>query len=117
MRLLIDEDTQAHLLVDLLRQAGHSVIMVDAAGLASEPDDRVLDFARRESRVTLTQNCFDFRALHHLNPQHPGILCIFHDKNSRKDMVFAEIVRAVGNIESSGFPIAGEFVALNTWNY
>lgn len=32
-------------------------------------------------------------------------------------MVFADMVRAIRNIESSGFQIAGEFVALNLWNY
>ena len=54
LRLLIDEDTQARLLVELLRQGGHAVITVDEAGLTGEPDARVLDFARQENRVTLT---------------------------------------------------------------
>ncbi|WP_334907623.1 DUF5615 family PIN-like protein [Nostoc sp.] len=46
LKLLIDEDSQAKRLVNLLQNAGHDVITVNEAGLMSKPDSVVLDYAR-----------------------------------------------------------------------
>ena len=53
LRLLIDEDSQAKHLVNLLQNAGHDVITVNLAGLMSKPDSVVLDYARQEDRVLI----------------------------------------------------------------
>jgi predicted nuclease of predicted toxin-antitoxin system len=45
LKLLIDEDAQDKVLVKLLRLAGHEVITVNEAGLMSQPDFIVLDYA------------------------------------------------------------------------
>ncbi|HLV81442.1 MAG TPA: DUF5615 family PIN-like protein [Chthonomonadaceae bacterium] len=117
LRLLVDEDTQARRLVDLLRSAGHDVLTVQQAGLNGEPDVRVLEYARQEVRILLTQNCDDFRALHRAHPEHPGILAIFNDRDPTKNMTFVSIVKAIANLEASGWEFSGQLVAVNAWNY
>ncbi|MEL6555839.1 MAG: DUF5615 family PIN-like protein, partial [Cyanobacteria bacterium J06621_11] len=42
LRLLIDEDSQAQLLVDFLRMAGHSVVTINELNMAGTPDKEVL---------------------------------------------------------------------------
>ncbi len=115
--LLIDEDSQAQRLVKLLRNAGHDVETVNEAGLAGAVDSVVLDYAREENRVLLTQNCDDFQALHQENPNHPGILAIYHNDDRSKDMSRQAIVRAIANLEAANIPLANQFISLNQWNY
>jgi predicted nuclease of predicted toxin-antitoxin system len=117
LRLLVDEDTHAKRLVTLLRRAGHEVITVPEAGLASVLDDRVLEYARRENRLVLTHNCDDFRELHRALPGHAGIIAIYQDQDASKNMTYAAIVRALANLEASGWDPAGQFIVLNAWNY
>ena len=80
LKLFIDEDSQAHVLVNKLRKAGHDVMTVADAALGGQPDAVVLDVAHKDERILLTGNCVDFRALlqilHEENPTHPGIVCI-----------------------------------------
>lgn len=117
MRLLLDEDSQGRRVARLLREAGHDVRTVGEAGLGSHHDPEVLALARQESRVALTRNVRDFEALHAANPTHPGILVEHQDRDPTKNMTEQEIVRAIGNIAASGWDIAGQFVAINAWNY
>jgi predicted nuclease of predicted toxin-antitoxin system len=112
-----DEDAQDKLLVKLLRNAGHDVITVNEAGLMSSSDSIVLDYARTNNRLLLTYNCDDFEELHKAQPLHLGILAVYRDKNSSKNMSFQQIVRAIANLESFGIPLANQFIALNHWNY
>ncbi len=115
--LLVDEDTQAIRLIDMFRIAGHDVQTAQEAGLNGEPDVRVLEYARQEERILLTQNCDDFRVLHHADPVHPGILAIFNDRDPSKNMTYASIVKAIANLEASGWELSGQLVTLNAWNY
>jgi predicted nuclease of predicted toxin-antitoxin system len=115
--LLIDEDTQNRLLVHLLRTSGHDVLTVNEVALMGEPDSVVLDFARENNRILLTRNCKDFQALHQANPNHFGILGIYHDRNFSKDMSVKSIVRAISNLEVAKVPLANQFISLNQWNY
>lgn len=117
MRLLVDEDSQARTLVRLLLEAGHDVLTADKAGLNSMADVEVLRLAIRESRVLLTRNCGDFLALNAENRDHCGILAVYQDADPRKNMTYAEVVRAVANVEAAGMSLVGEFVALNAWRY
>ncbi len=117
LRLLIDEDSQAKPLVNILRKAGHDVLTANEAGLSGEIDQYVLDYARAENRILLTQNCGDFEVLHKANPSHPGIFVIYKNDNYSKDMSRVEIVRAITNIEASGIPLFNQFISLNQWNY
>ena len=117
MRLLVDEDSQGRILVRLLRAAGHDVRTVEEAGLHAQGDPEVFALAKREQRVVLTRNVKDFEALHEADAAHPGILVEYQDRDPAKNMKEADIVRAIGNIEAIGWDIAGQFVALNAWNY
>jgi predicted nuclease of predicted toxin-antitoxin system len=60
LQLLLDEDSQAKYLVNLLQAAGHDVFTVNAVNLANCPDALVLNFSRQSERVVLTRNCNDF---------------------------------------------------------
>ena len=48
MKLLLDEDSQAKIVIRLLREAGHDVRTVSEAGLEQAEDGVVVDFARRD---------------------------------------------------------------------
>jgi predicted nuclease of predicted toxin-antitoxin system len=117
LRLLVDEDTLAKALVAQLRKAGHDVVIVHEAGLSGKSDESVLEYARREDRLVLTRNCEEFRALHAAQPDPPGIGAIYQDRDPSKNMTYAEIVRALANLEASGLELAGQFLVLNAWNY
>jgi predicted nuclease of predicted toxin-antitoxin system len=107
LRLLIDEDTQSAFLVRLLREAGHDVLTVNEAGLNGKIDPIILDRAREEDRILLTQNCNDFKELHQLDNDHPGILAVYNDDDRSKNMSFKEIVRALANLETAAFALPG----------
>ena len=63
LRLLLDEDIQAKLLVNLLKKAGHDVLTINDVNLTGQLDPMVLDYARQTNRILLTQNCHDFEDL------------------------------------------------------
>lgn len=117
INLLIDEDSLAKYLVNLLRQAGHNVITVQEVGLMGKPDSLVLEYARKNQRVLLTRNCDDFHNLHQDNPEHSGILAIYQSADFSKNMSYATIVQAIANLETSHYDLTNQFIILNQWNY
>jgi predicted nuclease of predicted toxin-antitoxin system len=117
VRLLLDEDSQSKLLVRLLREGGHEVQTIHEAGMDACRDAEVLAYARQGRRVLLTRNVRDFLDLHEANADHPGVLVEFQDKDPVKNMAATDIVRALRNLEHSGWNLAGQFVALNAWNF
>jgi hypothetical protein len=117
LRLLIDEDTQAKRLVEVLRVEGHDVVTVTEAGLESQDDAILLEFALRENRILVTRNCDEFRDRHDADPAHAGIFAIYEGRVGFKKMSHAEIVQAVANLDASGLDFAGQFVAVNAWKY
>jgi predicted nuclease of predicted toxin-antitoxin system len=114
---LLDEDSQAQLLVKLLTAAGHDVLTINEVGLVGCTDDIVLDYATHENRILLTHNCDDFEALHQANPSHSGILAVYRNANLLKNMGFKAIVKAIANLETANVPLANQFISLNQWNY
>jgi hypothetical protein len=121
LRLLLDEDSQAKLLISQLWAVGHDVLTVTEAGLEARSDAEVLAYAASVQRVVLTRNCDDYYALHSAGQTHTGILSVYLNRDPRKDLSYADIVRAIANLEThavqSGWELAGQFVALNAWNY
>lgn len=117
LRLLLDEDSEAKLLVALLVAAGHDVETVSEAKLAAHEDSAVLAYAHRTGRALLTRNCEDFRVLHTAGHTHSGVLAVFQHPDRTKNMSYADIVRAVRNVESANVTLEGEFIVLNRWNY
>ena len=90
MRLYLDDDSAAALLVRLLRNAGHDVQTPPTVGLAGQDDPIHLTWAIRENRVLLSRNYKDFEQLHLLIQQsqgrHAGILVVRQDNNPRRDL-------------------------------
>lgn len=117
LRLLLDEDIQAKFLVTLLKKAGHDILTINDVNLTGELDPVVLDYARQTNRVLLTQNCHDFEYLHNINPNHPGILAVYHEAIRSKDMSLKAIVKAISNLKAADIPLVNQFIALNHWNY
>ncbi|MCH2248100.1 MAG: DUF5615 family PIN-like protein [Crocosphaera sp.] len=117
LRLLLDEDTQAKVLVILLQKAGHSVKTINELNFMGKVDPLVLDYAKQENRVLLTRNCKDFENLHLENPNHPGILAIYSDSNPSNDLSYKGIVKAISNLEAANIFLVNQFIALNHWNY
>ncbi|UFP95668.1 DUF5615 family PIN-like protein [Gloeobacter morelensis] len=117
LRLLIDEDTQAWRLVELLRAAGHDVLTPQEAGLIGKPDAIVFEYAITTRRTLLTHNCSDFFRLHQANPSHLGILAIYRDADPQKQMSRPAIVRAIANLEELGIDLQQQFYALNHYNW
>jgi predicted nuclease of predicted toxin-antitoxin system len=119
MKLYLDDDSIFLVLVQLLRQAGHDVLLPADLGIAGAADPVHLRHAIREQRVFLTHNYDDFRFLHDLllegQGHHPGILVVRRDNNPHRDMKPPTIVRAIGNLTAAGVPIADEYTVLNHW--
>lgn len=117
LNLLIDEDSLAKYLVNLLKKAAHNVITVQDVKLMGKPDSIVLDYARENKRILLTRNCADFQNLHQANSIHSGILAVYQDANLSKNMSYSAIVKAITNLENSNYNLTNQFVILNHWNY
>lgn len=117
LNLLIDEDSLAKYLINLLKQAGHNVITVQDVKLMGQPDSVVLDYARESKRVLLTRNCADFQKLHQANSIHSGILAVYQYANFYKNMSYSAIVKAIANLEDSNYDLTNKFLILNQWNY
>lgn len=81
----------------------------------SQSDPAVLAYARRAERVLLTRDGRDFLILHQADPQHAGILVEHQDADPAKNMSYRQIAAAIGKIDISGWPLAGQFVGLNAW--
>jgi hypothetical protein len=60
-----------------------------------------------------TLNPRDFKALHDQDATHAGILAVYQDNDPTRDMRYADIVRAIANLERSVPQIAGGFWILN----
>ncbi len=117
MRLLLDEDSQARRLIELLRARGHDVLTVGESDQAGAPDSIVLNIAAGAGRILLTRNCADYLALHEQGAAHGGILCVYQDSNPAKAMPYEDIACALMNLERSEIRLGGLFLALNAWFY
>lgn len=115
MKLLVDEDTQAHRLLGMLRQAGHDIVCVADLGKNGQPDEVIFQTAQTLQRTILTHNILDFQALAQQTPEHAGIIGIFRDKDPRKSMTHADIVRAMNTLQATGLPLFGRLHVLNHW--
>ena len=119
MRLYLDDDSVDHVLVRLLRQAGHDVALPADLGIAGAEDPTHLQHAIRNRRVLLTRDHDDFRLLHELlmegQGHHPGILVVRQESKPKRNMKQHDIVRAIGKLSAAGVPIADQYTILNHW--
>lgn len=93
--------------VELLRAFGHDVLTVQEAGNAGLSDPEVLAFAVGQRRVLLTQNRRHFIRLHHLQPNHTGIIVCTEDRNVEglATRIHAAIINSA--------PLQGKLVRVN----
>jgi hypothetical protein len=119
MRIYLDDDSAATLLVRLLRQAGHDVQIPADVGLTGEDDAIHLTGAVQDDRVFLSHNHRDFENLHNLimvtQGHHPGILVVRKDNNRKRDLDAQGIVRAIHKLLASGFALVDTLHILNYW--
>lgn len=115
MRLLVDEDSQAHAQLKVLRANGHDVIAVGELDRNGASDPEVFDLAQSLERVLLTHNVEDFHDLHGDRPGHHGILAVYRSSDPRKNMSHVVIAESIRRLETSGLTVAGGFHVLNHW--
>ncbi|MBW4506953.1 MAG: DUF5615 family PIN-like protein [Scytonematopsis contorta HA4267-MV1] len=113
--MLVDEDTQARRLVEMLRADGHDVLTIGEAGVTGIPDASVMELARVQQRILLTRNCDDFLAIHQANPEHSGIIAIYQDADPMKNMSYTAIVKAINNLQNTGISLQAQFIVLNQY--
>jgi hypothetical protein len=117
LSVYLDDCAYAKELVALLRTAGHQVTTPADAGTTGTSDDIHLRYAAANSLVLLTKNPKDFAVLHAADSRHGGILAIYQDNDPDRDMNYAEIVKAIANLENAGIALARSFHVLNAWRY
>jgi len=121
VRLLVDECSQANLLVTRLVAAGHDVQTALQAGVIGVRDDVVFATAIAHNRIVLTNNCLDFIAisdsLNAQGVQHPGVFLVFLQNNPNRDMTYDRIVQAIVNLEQTQVPLPNTYHSLNQYDY
>jgi hypothetical protein len=119
LSLYLDDCAYAITLMELLRRAGHHVVVPVEAGRRGASDAQHLDFARSTGKILVTKNPADFQALHAENPHHPGIFLVCQDNDPDRDMSYREIVDAIDFLEdtfaNSGTTLANQVHILNMW--
>jgi hypothetical protein len=83
MRLYLDDDSIAPILVTLLRRALHDVIVPADLGIAGAADPVHLRHAIREGRVFLSHNYDDFRVLQDLVLEARDIIPVYSSCGGR----------------------------------
>lgn len=120
VRLLVDECSEATLLVKKLRAAQHDVLTVTEANLRNVRDADVFAAAIADNRIVLTNNPADFIALHDekmaQNQTHPGLFLVYL-RNMPTDMTYDQIVKAIENLEKTGVPRENAHHSLVNYNY
>ena len=83
MANLYSNENVALSVVQHLRSMGHDVLTSYEAGNANQriPDAEVLEYARTQSRILLTNNRRDFIRLHNQGTPHVGILVFTVDSD------------------------------------
>jgi predicted nuclease of predicted toxin-antitoxin system len=78
IKIHLDEDADAHALLNALRQRGLDVTSSRERGLAAHSDEEQLEWATKHGRVIYTYNAADFCRLHSAvlsqGRHHPGII-------------------------------------------
>ena len=119
LAIYLDDCAFSHTLRRLLLEAGHTVqIPADVEpSLTGAADEVHFAHAQTTNQVILTLNPADFKQLHQQFPDHAGILAVYQDNDPTRDMSYADIVRAIANLERTGLIIAGAFWILNGYQW
>ncbi len=117
LKIYLDDCAYAKALVALLRSAGHQVLTPVEAGTLGRRDEVHFQYAVAHGLTLLTRNPDDFARLHEACREHAGILVIYQDNDRQRDMSYADIVKAIANLEQAGMTVERSFHVLNAWRY
>ena len=119
MNLYLDDNLTEKALAELLRKAGHTVVVPADAGLSGESDPCHLEYAIRNDLVVLTADRSDFtdldRLLNTAGGRHPGILIVRYDNDPKHDMKPKHMATAIAKVEAAGIPLENQTTVLNHW--
>ena len=105
MRLYLDDDSTARRLIVTLQKAGHDVQIPQDVGRSGDDDSVHLLHAVEADRVMFTGNHRDFENLHNLikrtGGNHPGIIVMRKDADSRRKMRPEQIVQAIAKLSTT----------------
>lgn len=119
MDFYLDDCADDDDLVIFLAQSGHHAYTPRSEGMKGASDLAHLEYAAMHGYTLITKNPDDFRELYDdwqaQDRAHSGILLIYQDNVKGKDMEPPAIVRAIGNLLTSGLPVTNELHILNSW--
>ena len=119
MRLYLDDDIDANVLIRFLQEEGHEVISPRAVAMRGAEDEAHLQYAAIRQCAIVTTNVRDFLTLHQTwqeeGRHHAGILALYRENNPRRDMTYAQIAWAISRLERAGLPLQNTFHNLNMW--
>jgi hypothetical protein len=119
LRIYLDDCAFSYRLRQLLVTAGH-IVQIPAEvdpPLTGQADEVHFTHVRATGQLILTYNPADFERLHGQYPDHPGILAVYQDNNPARDMTYADVVRAIANLQEIGVTFAGGFWPLNAYQW
>lgn len=79
MAALYADEQFPKVVVAKLRALGHDVLTLQEANNRGDSDDRVVAFARRQSRIVITLNRRNFIRIHRQSADHAGIIVCKQD--------------------------------------
>jgi predicted nuclease of predicted toxin-antitoxin system len=119
VNLYLDDNLSSGPLAAMLTKQGHSVVQPAMVGQRGASDTVHLEYAIRGQRVMLTADTDDFTELHQLiltaAGQHPGILIVRFDNNSRNDIKAKHIAAATAKVQDSGLVLTNQLLVLSQW--
>lgn len=119
MKLYLDDDSVAAVIVAHLRKAGHDVVIPADLGMSGKRDPEHLLRSTQDGRAILTMNYKDFEPLHYLvigcSGVHRGIILIRRDNDPRKNLTNKGIVSAIAKVERAYPDLGNELITLNDW--
>lgn len=119
MKLYLDDDSIAAVLVALLRKAGHDVIVPSDVGMSGSRDPEHFLRSVQDDRIVFSHNYKDFEPLHHLiigcSGSHCGVILVRRDNDPRKNLTNKGIVTAIARVENAYSDLSNELIILNDW--
>jgi predicted nuclease of predicted toxin-antitoxin system len=117
MRLYLDDDMDANMLIRLLQEEGHEVMSPRTVAMRGAEDAAHLQYAAAHQCAVVTANVRDFLTLHQTwqeeGRQHAGILALYRENNPQRDLTYAQIARAISRLARAGLPLQNTFHTLN----
>ena len=119
MRLYLDDDMDANMLMSFLQAEGHEVMSLRAVAMRGAEAVAHLRYATAHQCAVVTANVRDFLRLHQTwqeeGRHHAGILALYRENNPQRDMTYAQIAQAISRLERAGLPLQTMFHNLNMW--